>query len=71
MKAENIKSLEGLVLSCHIGGVMTLGLGAVVIFMDIINGDFRHIQVGIFICATAYAFVKISSKIAGILAEEQ
>ena len=71
MKAENVKSLEGLVLFCHIGGVITLGLGGVVIFMDIVNGDFRHIQVGIFICATAYAFVKISSKIAVILAGEK
>lgn len=71
MKAENQKALEGLSLFCHVGGLITMCLGIVVIFMDLTQGDFRHIQVGIFICATGYAFVKISARIAAILASEQ
>lgn len=56
---------------CHVGGLITIYLGIVVIFMDLANGDFRHIQVGIFIGATGYALVKIAAKIAAILASEQ
>jgi hypothetical protein len=71
MKAENRKALEGLSLFCHVGGLITVYLGIIVVFMDMIGGDFRHIQVGIFICATGYALVKISAKIAAILFTER
>lgn len=71
MNEENRKELEGLSLFCHMGGLVTIVLGIVVVFMDIINGDFRHIQVGIFICAVGYAFVKISAKISNILLTEK
>ncbi len=71
MKEESVKSLEGLSLFCHVGGLITMCLGIVVIFMDLINSDFRHVQVGIFICATGYAFVKISAKLSTVLAAEK
>lgn len=71
MKAENRRALEGLSLFCHISGLITVFLGIIVVFMDIISGDFRHIQVGIFICATGYALTKISAKLAAILYTER
>ena len=71
MKEENRYSLERLSIFCHIGGVITVFLGALVILMDLLNGDFRHIQVGIFICVTGYALVKISSRIENILLKEK
>lgn len=55
----------------HIGGLTTIYLGIIVIFLDLMNNDFRHIQVGIFICATGYAFVKIAAKSAAILTSER
>ena len=39
--------------------------------MDILNSDFRHIQVGIFICVVGYAFVKIAEKSETILLSER
>ena len=71
MKLKNIKSLEDLVLFGHISGSITIFLGMVVIAMDLLNSDFRHIQVGIFICAAGYAFVKIAQKSETILLSER
>lgn len=70
MKRENIKSLEYLALYAQISGPVTIFLGIVVIFMDLLNRDFRHVQVGIFICVTGYAFVKIAQKSVFILKDE-
>lgn len=63
--------MERLSIFCHIGGVITVFLGILVALMDLLNRDFRHIQVGIFICVTGYALVKISSRIEKILLEEK
>ncbi|OGX28460.1 MAG: hypothetical protein A2705_03590 [Omnitrophica WOR_2 bacterium RIFCSPHIGHO2_01_FULL_52_10] len=71
MKLENVKSLEDLILYGHISGLITIFLGMVVIAMDITNSDFRHIQVGIFICVVGYAFVKIAQKGETILLGER
>jgi hypothetical protein len=71
MKLKNVKSLENLILCGHISGSITIFLGMVVIAMDLINSDFRHIQVGIFICAAGYAFVKIAQKSEAILLSER
>lgn len=70
MRVENRRSVENLSLFCHIGGLITIFLGILVGGMDILNNDFRHIQVGIFIFATGYAFVKISSTLTYILSTE-
>lgn len=70
MKIESAKALENLSLYSHIGGVVTIFLGLVVTFINLLNKDFRHIQVGLFIFSTGYAFVKISSKIVHILQTE-
>ncbi|GEM_PF-1687164 len=71
MRFENIKSLEYLSLYGHISGLITIFLGIVVIAMDLLNSDFRHIQVGIFICVVGYAFVKIAEKSETILLSER
>lgn len=71
MKFENKKSLEYLSLYGHISGLITIFLGFIVIVMDILNRDFHHIQVGIFICVVGYAFVKIAEKSETILLGER
>ena len=71
MKQDNINSLERLSLFCHISGLISILLGISVIFMDIINGDFSHIIVGLFIFITGYTFVKIAQKIAKVLLTEK
>ena len=71
MKKENAKSLESLSLFCHYCGVFSVFIGMVVAFVDLLNGDFGHIQVGIFLFAVGYALVKISSRITQILFSEE
>ena len=71
MKFENTRSLQHLSLYGQIGGLITIYLGIIVIFMDLINSDFRHAQVGIFICVTGYAFFKIAARSAAILLSER
>ena len=70
MKAENGKSLESLSLFCHYSGVFSVFIGIMVTFMDVLKGDFGHIQIGIFLFAVGYALVKISSRITEILISE-
>ena len=71
MKYQNIKILENLSLFCHFSGIITVFLGIVVILMDLSNKDFEHIQIGFFVLVTGYAFVKISSKISGVVCDEE
>ena len=66
-----MKMLENLSLYCHVGGVVTVFLGIVVVLMDLINNDFGHIQMGFFILANGYALVKISSKLSAVLRSEE
>jgi len=71
MKLSSVNSLENLNLFCHVSGIITVFLGIIVILMDLAYKDFAHIQVGIFVLATGYSFVKISSKLARILRDEK
>jgi len=71
MRNKNIVEMERLSLFCHICGLFTIFLGLLVVFIDYLNEDFQHIQVGIFIFATGYSFVKISTKVSNILFEEK
>ncbi len=71
MKFESTKSLEYLSLYGHISGLITIFLGIIVVVMDILNSDFHHIPVGIFICVVGYAFVKIAEKSETILLSER
>ena len=71
MKLKNVKFLEDLILYSHLCGLITIFLGMVVIVIDLLNSDFRQIQVGIFICVVGYAFVKIAQKSETILLSER
>jgi len=71
MKMQNIRDMENLSLYTHFSGLITIFLGILVIMIDLINKDFGHIQVGIFILITGYAFFKISQKIAHVLKSEK
>ena len=71
MRFESTKSLEYLSLYGHISGLITIFLGIIVVAMDLLNNDFHHIQVGIFICVVGYAFVKIAEKSETILLTER
>ncbi len=71
MRTENMKTIEFLSLICHFAGLFSVFIGMVVAFMDVLNNDFRHVQVGIYIFATGYALVKISAKLSEILLTEK
>ena len=71
MRFESTKSLEYLSLYGHISGLITIFLGFIVIVVDVLNSDYRHVQVGIFICVVGYAFVKIAEKSETILLTER
>jgi len=70
MKAANVRALENLSMFCQISGIMTVILGIVVIFLNLQSNDFDHIQVGFFVLASGYAFVKISAKLSKVLISE-
>ena len=70
MKAENRKSLESLNGCCFLCGIFSVFVGLVVVFMNFLNKDFAHIQIGFFVFAIGYALVKISSRITDILNSE-
>ena len=71
MQKDNIKTLENLSLYSHFGGLFTVFIGVIVVFVDVLNGDFSHIQIGIYIFATGYAFVKISQRLTQVLIDER
>ena len=71
MKRASVNVLENLSLFCHISGVITVFLGIVIILMDLLNKDFLHIQIGFFVLATGYAFVKVSFKLSTVLYNEK
>ena len=70
MRTENANSLERLSTFCHMVGLFSVFLGMLVTFLDLLNKDIRHIQVGIYVFSTGYTFVKIAAKITRILMEE-
>ena len=71
MQKENIKVLENLSLYSHFGGVFSVFIGLIVVFVDFLNGDFGHIQIGIYIFVSGYAFVKISQRLTQVLINER
>jgi hypothetical protein len=71
MKIKNLKSLENLSLYSHFSGIITIFLGLMVILLDLMNKDYKHIQIGFFVLATGYSFVKISSKLSGVIRDEE
>lgn len=71
MKSDNVNALEKLSLFCHFGGLFSVFIGIVVILMNLVSSDFKHIQVGIYIFVTGYALFKIGARITAIVADEK
>ncbi len=71
MKMKNIKVLENLSLFCHFSGLISVMLGIVIGFMEVIYQNFHNIQIGIFIFSMGYALVKIGSKVSFVVMDER
>jgi len=71
MQQQNARSLESLSWFCHLCGVLSVFIGMSVTLMNLINRDFFHIQSGLFIFASGYALIKISTKIMLIVNSER
>ena len=71
MKQKNTSDLERLSLFCHFCGLISVFIGLTVTFMDVLNNDMAHMQVGIYVFATGYAFTKISKKLSSVVYDEQ
>ncbi|MBZ0165839.1 MAG: hypothetical protein K8I00_03460 [Candidatus Omnitrophica bacterium] len=71
MKFKNIRKLERLGIFTYIGGLICTLLGILVAGIHLMEKDFKHIQVGIFILAIGYAFVKTGRQLSEIAAEEK
>ena len=67
MRTKNIRALENLGMFCHFSGIVSIILGFLIIGIDVINKDYSNIQIGIFIIAIGYAFVKIAAKLTTII----
>ena len=71
MLLGNIKILEHLNGYASLAGIVNIFLGLLVIFVDTVRQDWMHLQVGVYIFITGYAFVKISEKIWKIIEIEK
>ena len=71
MKKKNIADLEKLSVISHICGMFSIFFGIGIIVLDLIAKDYAHIQSGIFVLSTGYAFTKISAKIASVIYDEK
>ena len=71
MEPQHYRSLESLSFYCHFCGLLPTFLGILIIFVDVVNQAYDHIQVGLFMFTTGYAQVKISEKIDVILKAER
>ena len=71
MKVQNIRFLENLSTYASFSGVFNIFLGLLIVFIDSLNQDWRHIQVGLYIFITGYAFAKMSQKINRVTLEER
>ena len=71
MKRENINVMERLSLFCHIAGMISVFMGLVVAFMEILSGEINRSPIGIYVFMTGYGLVKISSTLAKIIYSER
>jgi len=71
MERRNYHALESISMYCYYCGIIPLFLGILIIFADVIDGEFDHIVIGVFMSITGYAQVKISSKLDLVLQEEK
>lgn len=71
MRAENRVSLERLSTICDICGFFSVLIGFIIIVIDLLEKNFMHVQVGIYVFVTGYGMVKTSHRIARVLITER
>ena len=71
MQQKNRQTLESLSWFCHLCGIFSVFIGLSVSLMNLLNKDFSHMQASLYILATGYALVKISSRLSSILMSER
>lgn len=71
MKDENIKALHKLSAFCRYVGMISVFLGIAIVAMDVAFRDWLHLQVGIFVFASGYAYVKIGAKVSSLIFDER
>jgi len=71
MRLDNLNSLERLSLFCHFGGLFSVFAGIAVALMNLLDGDFRNMQNGVFIFITGYALFKIGARLTQIVETEK
>ncbi len=71
MEQKNANALESLSWICHLCGLFSIFIGMTLTFMNILNKDFLQVQSAIYIFATGYALVKISTKLTEIVTSER
>ncbi len=71
MRAENRVSLERLSTICDICGFFSVLIGFIIIVIDLLEQNYLHVQVGIYVFVTGYGMVKSSHRIAKVLITER
>jgi len=71
MRAENRVSLERLSTICDVCGFFSVLIGFIIIVIDLLENNFFHIQVGIYVLVSGYGMVKTSHRIAKVLISER
>jgi len=71
MKMHNKLALERLSNICDLCGFFSVLIGFIIIFMDLLDRDLQHLQVGIYIFAMGYGSVKISQQIIRVVTSEE
>lgn len=71
MKPQNIQAFQRLSAFCRYSGIMSIFLGMLVVFLDVVNKDWIHMQVGLFIFASGYALFRTGKRISAILFDER
>ena len=71
MKDKNVRALSKLSGFCKYSGIISAFLGILIVFIDVINKDWLHLQVGVFVFACGYSFIKIGAKVSSVLFDER
>jgi len=71
MRIENRLSLERLSTICDICGLFSVLIGFVIIVLDLLEHNYFHIQIGIYVFVSGYGMVKTSHRIVQVLLSER
>jgi len=71
MQAENRVALERLSTICDICGFFSILIGFIIIVLDLLENNYFHLQVGIYVFVSGYGMVKTSHQLARVLVTER